>query len=702
MHCFKFILLPSALALPLLDSVLNPITSSIWTTLDGLVHRSLGSLTGTLNAKQAYDIVVVGGGTAGNTIAYRLAEAGYTVAVVEAGLSYELGKPIVGPAPLGDIIGVGSNPLDSIPTVDFGLKTVPQAGAGGREMHYAQGKCLGGSSALNFMIHHRPNRGALDAWAEAVNDESYSFDRFLPYFQKSFTFTPPNTEVRLANATTAYVESDFNPSSSSPIHVTYPNWTPVWSTWAAKGLEALGMNLTDRFNQGVLNGFHYAQTTINPRSQTRSTSADFIYAAKDANMDDRMAVYLGTRVNKVLFDHDKKATGVEVSGDGIRTYTITANKEVILSAGAVHSPQLLMLSGIGPAEHLTKHGIEVLADRPGVGQNMSDHALFGPTYEVTFDTLNKVIGNPIVLAKALVDYALTQTGPLTNNVAEFLAWERMPSSANLSQSTWDQLLAFPEDWPHIEYFPAAGHIGPFNIPWLDQPKDGKMYAAIIAALAAPLSRGSVSLASSSPSDQPLVNPNWLTHPGDVEVAVAIYKRIREIFNTEAIRSIRASEAEYWPGSHVETDEQILANIRTSVMSVMHASCTARMGRRDDPTAVVDSSARVIGVRGLRVVDASSLALLPPGHPQSLIYALAEKIADDVIQGLSTGLHLWGGVVLSAGTIISWRSDQDTTFTAQHPQPPALASAGQLCSLSESNSQGVESYHSEIDVVRRCN
>lgn len=291
-----------------------------------------------------------------------------------------------------------------------------------------------------------------------------------------------------------------------------------------------------------------------------------------------------------------------------------------------------MLSGIGPAKHLAEHGITVLADRPGVGQNMTDHALFGPTYEMTFDTLNRVLGDPVALAKAVAEYALTQTGPLTTNVAEFLAWERMPSSANLSQSTWDQLLRFPEDWPHIEYFPAAAHIGTFNVPWLDQPKDGKMYASIIAALAAPLSRGDVSLASASPARSPLVNPNWLTHPGDVEVAIAMYKRIREIFNTDAVRSIRASDAEYWPGDDVRTDEQILGNIRTSVMAVMHASCTARMGRVDDPTAVTDNLARVIGVQGLRVVDASSLALLPPGHPQALIYALAEKIADEIIKG----------------------------------------------------------------------
>ncbi|EMD62613.1 hypothetical protein GGP41_001888 [Bipolaris sorokiniana] len=632
MHLPKLILLPSVLAFPLLDSIIDPIFNSIWSAPEGVTKTLLGSLAGTLGAKQSYDYVVVGGGTGGNTIAYRLAEAGFTVAIIEAGGLYEFGKPVVGPAPLGDVIGVGSNPADSIPTVDYGLVTVPQAGAGGRRMHYAQGKCLGGSSGLNFMIHHRPNRGALDAWAEAVGDESYSFDQFLPYFKKSFTFTPPNQKTRLANATTAYVEADFEPSSSSPIQVTYPNWTPVWSTWAAKGLEALGMKLTDKFNQGVLNGYHYAQTTIQPRAQIRSSSADFVYAAKDTNVGKKLAIYLGSRVNKVLFDNNKKATGVEVAGLGLLKYTISANKEVILSAGAIHTPQLLMLSGIGPAKHLAEHGITVLADRPGVGQNMTDHALFGPTYEMTFDTLNRVLGDPVALAKAVAEYALTQTGPLTTNVAEFLAWERMPSSANLSQSTWDQLLRFPEDWPHIEYFPAAAHIGTFNVPWLDQPKDGKMYASIIAALAAPLSRGDVSLASASPARSPLVNPNWLTHPGDVEVAIAMYKRIREIFNTDAVRSIRASDAEYWPGDDVRTDEQILGNIRTSVMAVMHASCTARMGRVDDPTAVTDNLARVIGVQGLRVVDASSLALLPPGHPQALIYALAEKIADEIIKG----------------------------------------------------------------------
>ncbi|KAK8068860.1 hypothetical protein PG994_005476 [Apiospora phragmitis] len=347
---------------------------------------------------------------------------------------------------------------------------------------------------------------------------------------------------------------------------------------------------------------------------------------------------MATRGKKIIFDANKKATGVEVGIDLLPSYVIKAKKEVIVSAGAIHSPQLLMLSGIGPAAHLTQQGIKVIADRPGVGQNFTDHVLFGPSYQVKIDTLNKVIGDPVVLAAAIAEYVLSQTGPLTFNVAEFLVWERVPASvsANMSQATRDALNSIAPDWPHIEYFSAAGFIGSFDIPWLDQPKDGKMYSSILNTLVAPFSCSNVSLASSSLYDAPKVNPNWMTHKADQELAVAIYRRLRDLYQTEAIKSVRANEAEYWPGlEKMQTDEEILAHVHKTLMAVYHASCTNRMVRRDDPTAVVDSLARVIGVSGVRVVDASAFALLPPGHPQSVVYALAEKISDAIIEGVGT-------------------------------------------------------------------
>lgn len=641
MSLFYLSALPSALAghkrtsIPL-GSILDPITGALVPATDGLVQASIGALEGVLGVEQSFDYVVVGGGTAGNTVAYRLAEAGYSVAVVERGLSYELGKPVLGPAPMGDIIGIGTSPLDSIPTVDYGFRTTPQEGVDGREIHYAQGKVLGGSSALNFMIHHRPSKGALDQWAEAVGDDGYTFDNLLPYLKKPFTFTPPNTTTRLANATTLYVEDDFaEAGQGGPIQITYPKWTPVWSTWAAKGLEAVGINATDMYNEGSLLGWFYAQLTVEPKNQVRSTSAEYIYAAKEGNLSETLTVYLETRADKILFDSDRTATGVQVIAADLLTYTIHAKKEVILSAGAIHSPQILMLSGVGPADILGRFGIDVVADRPGVGQNLSDHIMFGPSYEVAFDTLDRVLNNPDVLAESVAEYAAHATGPLTNNVAEFLAWERMPETANLSDSARATLDAYPDDWPHVELVPANGYLGDLNIPWAAQPKDGKQYASMLGLLAAPRSRGNISISSATTADLPLFNPGWLTDEVDVEVAVELYHRLREIFDTEPIRSIRvdpSADGEYWPGADVSTDEEILELIRNSLQGVMHVSCTNRMGRADEETAVVDSLFRVIGVSGLRVVDASAMALLPPGHPQALIYALAEKLADDIILG----------------------------------------------------------------------
>lgn len=491
------------------------------------------------------------------------------------------------------------------------------------------------------MIDHRPNKDALDLWAETVGDDNYTFENMLPYFQRPFTFTPPNTSTRLANATTSFAETDFaGPGGGGPIQVTDPNWTPVWSTWAAKGFEAIGINMTDKYNEGSLLGWFYAQLTVEPKNQVRSTSAEYIYAARDGKLEDYLSVFLETRADKILFDENQTAYRVQVTDANLVNYTINAKKEVILSAGALHSPQILMLSGIGPADTLNQKGIEILADRPGVGQNLTDHVLFGPAYEVTFDTLDKLFDDPAVLAESIAEYASNATGPLTTtNVAEFLAWERMPASANISTATRAILNAYPDDWPHIEYFPAAGYIGDFNTPWADQPKNGKQYASILGALAAPQSRGNVSLASANAADLPIFHPNWLTHEADIEVAIAIYRRLRDIFSTDPIKSIRAdlpsdatSTGEYWPGASVATDEEILANIQTSVMAVMHASCTNRMGMAEEETAVVDNRFRVIGVSGLRVVDASVLPFLTPGHPQALIYALAEKLADEIIKG----------------------------------------------------------------------
>ena len=185
----------------------------------------------------------------------------------------------------------------------------------------------------------------------------------------------------------------------------------------------------------------------------------------------------------------------------------------------------------------------------------------------------------------------------------------------------------------MKYLVAPGYVGNLSNPFTTQPKNGYQYATIMGALVAPLSRGTVTLRSSDTKDLPLINPNWLTHLADVDVAIAIYKRLRAAFATDAMSEILLGGEEYFPGPGVQTDEEILGVIRKTVMTVWHAACTCRMGKREDPMAVVDKDARVIGVEGLRVVDASSFALLPPGHPQSTVYMLAEKISAGILGGL---------------------------------------------------------------------
>ena len=240
------------------------------------------------------------------------------------------------------------------------------------------------------------------------------------------------------------------------------------------------------------------------------------------------------------------------------------------------------------------------------------------------------------------------------NVKSHAAWEKISRTqgSNFTKSVQDDLNRFPQDWPEVEYFATSGYFG-FQQNFLaEAPNDGYNYASIAIGLQAPLSRGTVDITSADMADPPVINPNWLTHPTDQAVAVAGYKRVRQIFQTQVMKPILIGP-EYFPGAdrHVESDAQILDFIRQSFSTVFHAACTCKMGGEYDSMAVVDRKAKVFGVRGLRVVDASAFPLLPPGHPVATICkfsrtadhhrtasnadslgfvdALAEKIAEDI-------------------------------------------------------------------------
>ncbi|UNI19415.1 Choline dehydrogenase [Purpureocillium takamizusanense] len=403
-------------------------------------------------------------------------------------------------------------------------------------------------------------------------------------------------------------------------------------TWLKPALEEIGIPSIQDFNSGSLLGAQWASATIDPASQNRESSQTSFL--KDAEGRSNLKVYTGTLAKKIVINSEKRATGVSVSTNlGLTTFTINARKEVILSAGAFQSPQLLMVSGIGPRAELDKFKIPVVADRRGVGQSMEDHIFFGPTFRVKVQTLTRLANDLIYTGtQFLGPYSINKQGPLTNNVCDFLGWEKIPRKLLTAADGAILDNKFPADWPELEYINAPGYVGAFSNLFATQPKDGYQYATVLGAQVAPLSRGTVTLASSDTKDLPIIDPKWLTDPTDVSVAIATYKRIREAFATKAMRGVLTDTEEYFPGPGVKTDEQILETIRKTAMTVWHASCTCRMGKKDDPNAVVDPSAKVIGVSALRVVDASSFALLPPGHPQSTIYALAEKISAEILSG----------------------------------------------------------------------
>ncbi|KAE9399651.1 alcohol oxidase [Gymnopus androsaceus JB14] len=567
----------------------------------------------------SFDYIVIGGGTAGLTVAARLSEnSSVTVAVIEAGTFYQIDVPVLASTPLGDVAFVGSRPLDSDPLDDWDFVTTPQPGAGGREIHYARGKCLGGSSAKNFMIYQRPTVQSLQMWADDVGDNSYTWDNFLPYFKKSVQFTKPNTSTRVANATAEYNLDAFE-TNGGPLHVSYPNYAQPFSSYVQGGFSELNISTIEDFNSGSLIGAQYTTTTIDPSGEQRASSEETFLEACAGRSN--LKVYQLTMAKKIVFDSNLSATGVEVEAAGVLPLTIKATKEVILSAGAFQSPQLLMVSGIGPQATLDQYGIQVLVDNPNVGQNMWDHVFAGPDYPINVDSVTRVLN--------LVKYETEQQGALTSNVADFLGWEKLPSDMrqNLSETVQKDLEYFPSDWPELEYVSSPGYIGDFTAPELMQPLQGN-YGAILAAIVAPLSRGNVTIASADANVPPVINPNWLTSESDQAVLVAGFKRVRQAFLTSFMQKTVIGE-EYYPGADVQSDEEILKQIQDSLMTVWHASCTCKMGKANDTTTVVDPQARVIGVQSLRVVDASAFALLPPGHPQSTIYALAEKIADDI-------------------------------------------------------------------------
>ncbi|XPS76669.1 Choline dehydrogenase [Ascochyta lentis] len=564
----------------------------------------------------SYDYVIVGGGTAGLTLAYRLAEDGTnSVAVVEAGGFYEQdnGNTSVVPAYCPRYGAVTEESASQYPLVDWGFITAAQEGLGGRRLHYGRGKTLGGSSATNAMIYNRGTYGSQQAWADIVGDDAWTFDSLLPYFSRGIKYWPGDADLRAANASVPPPANDLAFNGTGPLHVSHPDFAQIFASYIDGAMEESGIPFQQDFASGHLLGRQYAPLTIAYPEEERSSSQTSFLRAALLSGRTNLKVYPNMLARRVVFNGTMTAMGVEVEASSYgntNTFVLNATREVILSAGAFQSPQLLMVSGIGPRDQLEAHNITVLADRPGVGANMEDHLDFAPVFEITIENGVGATSDPTNNGPLIEEYRVNRTGPFTNAGVDYIGWEKLPESyrSNLSATARADLARFAADWPEIEYEITAAS--------LSGSDPSKRFGTIVTVPVTPLSRGYVNITSNSTRDLPLVNPNHLSHPTDRELAVQAFKRSRSFFHTEAMRPIVIEES--MPGANVTSDEAILEYIMASSYQNWHASCTCRMGRVDDPMAVVDTHAKVIGVQGLRVVDASAFALLPPGHPQSTV------------------------------------------------------------------------------------
>lgn len=547
----------------------------------------------------AFDYIIIGGGSAGCLLANRLSrDPAKRVLLLEAGRKDDYHWIHI---PVGYLYCIGN------PRTDWLFRTESEAGLNGRSLVYPRGKTLGGCSSINGMIYMRGQARDYDSWAALTGDETWSWQHVLPHFKVH------EDHYRLDDGNDP--ETGGN-SRFSDLHGHGGEWRvekqrlswDVLDAFAEAAVEA-GVPKTDDFNSGDNEGVGYFD--VNQRAGWRwNTSKAFLRPVLGRS---NLTVWTEAQVEALLFQNDDDG-GLSCLGARVRRggeiVEVQAKSEVILSAGAIGSPHILQLSGIGPAEFLKSVGIVPQADLPGVGGNLQDHLQIRTVFKVTGAKTLNTLANSLFGKMAIgLEYALKRSGPMSMSPSQLGAFTRSDESQ-----------------PHanLEY-----HVQPLSLEAFGEPLHREPAFTVSVCNLNPTSRGHVRIRSGRANDAPAIAPNYLSTPEDRKVAAESIRQARHIVAQPALSKYRP--VEWKPGIKYQSDEELAKLAGDIASTIFHPVGTTKMGRQDDPLAVVDSRLRVRGVRGLRVVDAGIMPTITSGNTNSPTLMIAEKAASLILE-----------------------------------------------------------------------
>jgi choline dehydrogenase len=539
-----------------------------------------------------FDYIIIGAGTAGCLLANRLcADPSKRVLLIEAGQKDNYHWIHI---PVGYLYCIGN------PRTDWLYKTEPDAGLNGRQLRYPRGKALGGCSSINGMIYMRGQARDYDGWAQLTGDPEWRWERCLPHFRKHEDY---------------YKGADESHGAGGEWRVERQRLRWDILDAFAQAAQQAGIPHTEDFNRGDNEGVGYFQ--VNQKSGWRwNTAKAFLRPICYGRPN--FEIWTAAHVDRLLVesqpDGSKRCKGAQV-WTGKEMVTVNATREVILSAGSIGSPQILQLSGIGPAALLRQHGVAVVQDLPGVGENLQDHLQIRAVFKVSgVTTLNTMANSWFGKLKIGLEYAAKRSGPMSMAPSQLGAFTR--SSPELP-------------YPNIEY-----HVQPLSLDAFGEPLHSfNAFTASVCNLN-PTSRGSVRIRSQKFDAAPAIAPNYLSTPEDRKLAADSLRITRRIVAQPALAKFQPQE--WRPGTQYQSDEELARLAGDIATTIFHPVGTTKMGGDEDPMAVLDSRLRVRGIAGLRVVDAGAMPTITSGNTNSPVLMIAEKAAEWILSDAARG------------------------------------------------------------------